>query len=150
MGLPRGIRNNNPGNIEDGIAWDGLDVAGDTDPRFARFLTPEMGIRAMVKIFITYERAYGLKSVAQIITRWAPPVENDTQTYIDNVCKWTGFTADEDVPNTPKGMGALAYAMARMECGTPYWTVAMYIRGAALALNVPVPEVNVQKGFCTC
>lgn len=43
----RGLRNNNPGNIEAGSnSWDGQ--AG-SDGRFAKFVTPEHGIRALGK-----------------------------------------------------------------------------------------------------
>jgi len=88
--LPRGIRNNNPGNIEIGDSWQGLSEA-QTDGRFCQFKAPEWGIRAIARILITYQdkrRASDgsrIDTVAEIIERWAPPVENDTAAYATHV-----------------------------------------------------------------
>lgn len=81
--LPRGIRNNNPGNIEWGDPWQGL-VSSDkrTDKRFCQFVSPAYGVRAMVRTLITYQDKHGIKTVSGAINRWAPPVENDTASYI--------------------------------------------------------------------
>lgn len=38
MKTPRGIRNNNPGNLDKGSPWQGL-VANPDEPRFARLKT---------------------------------------------------------------------------------------------------------------
>lgn len=83
---PRGIRNNNPGNIiKTGEAWQG-EVAGD-DPKFASFATPEAGIRAMGKTLLTYQDKHGLNTVEAIVSRWAPATENDTAAYAATVSK---------------------------------------------------------------
>lgn len=77
---PKGIRNNNPGNIEDnGTPWRGR--VGD-DGRFIIFDKPENGIRAISRILDTYNSNYGINTLEKIISRWAPPVENDTESYI--------------------------------------------------------------------
>ncbi len=57
------------------------------ETRFCVFRSPEWGIRALVKIIQTYERKYSLDTVRGIINRWAPPVENDTGSYISQVAK---------------------------------------------------------------
>ena len=70
----RGIRNNNPGNIRWGSAWQGLKVDGkEQDKDFCVFIAPEYGIRAMCKILLNYSRLYKINTVAGIIHRWAPP-----------------------------------------------------------------------------
>jgi len=83
--LPRGIRNNNPGNIErNNTAWEGL--AGEqTDERFCTFESPEYGVRAMARILRNYQKRYNLNTIEQIINRWAPPSENDTSSYVHHV-----------------------------------------------------------------
>ena len=49
--IPRGIRNNNPGNIKkNGVDWDGLSEE-QTDNTFFQFDDPVYGIRALTKIF---------------------------------------------------------------------------------------------------
>ncbi|MHC8403605.1 structural protein [Pseudomonas sp. TMB3-21] len=90
----RGVRNNNPGNIDYSPAnkWKGqLGVElGTSKPRFARFDYPENGIRALAKLLLTYQNKHNLKTVKAIINRWAPSVENDTAAYVRAVEKSTG------------------------------------------------------------
>lgn len=83
--VTRGVRNNNPGNIDYNPAnkWVGqLGIEQGKNPRFALFDTPENGIRALGKLLQTYRTKYGLKTVGGIISRWAPGVENDTAAYV--------------------------------------------------------------------
>lgn len=92
--LPLGIRNNNPGNIENnGIQWQGL--ADSQSGRFYRFVSPEYGFRAMARIMRTYATQYGINTINGIISRWAPPAENDTKSYINHVSSVLGVTPDE-------------------------------------------------------
>lgn len=81
----RGVRNKNPGNIDYNPAnqWQGqLKPDLGIEKRFARFDTPENGIRALGKVLLTYQRKHGLKTVKAIISRWAPSGENDTAAYV--------------------------------------------------------------------
>ena len=81
--LPRGVRNNNPGNIELGDPWQGLVPVNErTDPRFAQFMSPAYGIRALARTLITYQDKHNIRTVTGAINRWAPPVENDTGAYV--------------------------------------------------------------------
>lgn len=89
----RGVRNNNPGNIDHNAAneWQGeLPVDPAIEARFCRFDTPENGIRALCKVLLSYQRKYGLKTVEAIIARWAPAGENDTASYIKSVAESIG------------------------------------------------------------
>ncbi|NRN30985.1 structural protein [Photorhabdus heterorhabditis] len=96
MQSSRGIRNNNPGNIRWGDDWQGLVPESQrTDKSFCQFISPEYGIRAMIKILHNYNRKYNLKTVGGIISRWAPPNENNTDTYVNRVCKDTGVSCDQ-------------------------------------------------------
>lgn len=91
---PRGIRNNNPGNIRaDGTQWRGL--RGD-DGAFCIFDKPENGIRAIARILKNY-RARGIDTVAEIVRTWAPPVENNTEAYIASVCESCGKGRDTTI-----------------------------------------------------
>lgn len=76
--LPRGVRNRNPGNIDFNPAnhWVGQ-IGKEPGSRFCLFDTPENGIRALRKLLHTYYNKHGLHTVASIIKRWAPEVEND-------------------------------------------------------------------------
>lgn len=122
MALPRGIRNNNPLNIVKGNSWKG-ERANQTDKRFEEFESMAMGLRAgfvLLRNYIegTKTRPTKFNTIRKIIGRWAPPCENYTQRYIDNVCKWSGLLPDEIVRfRERKKMVAIVQAMAKMECG---------------------------------
>ncbi|MDR8284944.1 hypothetical protein FPK77_25135, partial [Acinetobacter baumannii] len=51
----RGIRNNNPGNLEASSSNPWVGQTG-SDGRFAKFETPEHGIRALGRNLISYQR----------------------------------------------------------------------------------------------
>lgn len=78
----RGLRNNNPGNIRKSKDdWLGL-ADLQPDPSFFTFVSDYYGIRALAKILLNYQRKRHLMSVSEMISRWAPSNENDTQAYI--------------------------------------------------------------------
>ncbi|HBT2134074.1 TPA: hypothetical protein MA429_001836 [Klebsiella pneumoniae] len=91
----RGLRNNNPGNIEAGSnSWDGQ--AG-SDGRFAKFVTPEHGIRALGKNLLSYQRQ-GYDTVSEIVNRWAPASDgNNTEAYIAALCKKLNVTPNDQL-----------------------------------------------------
>lgn len=93
--IPRGIRNNNPGNIRrNRDPWQGL-AERQGDVEFFTFKTPIYGIRALARTLITYQDKYDLRSIRQIISRWAPPVENNTNAYVRAVVADTELDADQ-------------------------------------------------------
>jgi len=95
---PRGIRNNNPGNIRWCDEWQGLVPKSQrTDKSFCQFISPEYGIRAMIVILRNYQSKYGLRTITGMIKRWAPPNENNTQAYINSVVQATGTEADQPI-----------------------------------------------------
>ena len=83
MGIPRGIRNNNFGNIRiSKDKWMGLkDI--QSDPSFFQFKEPKYGYRALLKILINYRKKYGLKTISEMINKYAPENENNTSAYRD-------------------------------------------------------------------
>lgn len=95
----RGVRNHNPGNIRHGYGtkWQGA-VSGRPDAEFVTFISPEMGVRALVRTLLTYYKQHKLKSVRGIINRWAPPnghangrsYTQNTAAYVDAVCRELG------------------------------------------------------------
>lgn len=92
----RGFRNNNWLNIRiSNNAWQGK-VQNNTDGTFEQFETPELGIRAAAKNIKTYS-SRGLNTVRQIISTWAPPNENHTNSYVKNVADRMGVSPDETI-----------------------------------------------------
>lgn len=117
---PRGIRNNNPGNIRyDGTLWQGQ--VGQGDGAFIIFVDPEHGIRALAKVLIAYQAKHGLTTIGQMINRWAPPVENDTDAYVIAVCKACSASPNNPYTLTPSRLATLAKAIIHQENGEqPY------------------------------
>jgi hypothetical protein len=84
---PRGLRNNNPGNIRrSNQVWVGM-ADKQTDKEFVTFRSMAYGYRAIIKTLRTYRFLHGCITVKEMITRWAPPAENDTAAYIRAVCQ---------------------------------------------------------------
>ncbi len=134
MTEPRGIRNNNPLNIvHNDILWGGLDYPPD-DGRFCRFTDPVFGIRAACKILLTYQNKYRLRTVREIVNRWAPPHENDTESYIAAVARQVGVGRDEAVDlSDPATMRPMLKAMIRQECGKQPYSDGVLSRAMELA-----------------
>lgn len=98
----RGYRNCNPGNIDFVPAnkWQGQvgiedPPRGGGRPRFAKFSEHEYGIRALAALLTTYQDRHNLRTVRKIINRWAPPVENDTGSYVNAVARAVGVDPDD-------------------------------------------------------
>ena len=94
MSIPRGIRNNNPGNIRiSSQQWQGL-AADQPDSSFFTFVDSPHGIRAIIVILRTYYSKYSLNTIRGFIGRWAPPNENDTGSYVNSVARSAGVDPD--------------------------------------------------------
>lgn len=78
--LPRGFRNNNPLNIRKGSNWKGLSPV-QSDKSFCVFTSMCYGIRAGIYCLLVHYKKYNLHTLYDIISRWAPPCENDTWNY---------------------------------------------------------------------
>ncbi len=93
--MSRGYRNNNPLNIRrNGTRWQGLREM-QTDSAFFQFKAMAYGYRAAIKTLRTYQRRYKLFTLREMINRWAPPFENNTEAYIKTVSKRANV--DDDV-----------------------------------------------------
>lgn len=129
---PRGIRNANPGNIERGIRWEGL-AEEQTDERFCVFVSPLWGIRAMAMILKNYQKRHGLRTVAQMIERWAPSAENDSRAYANHVASDIGVRVHEQLDLTPENLYSMVYAMIKHENGMQPYCPGVIVCGIELA-----------------
>lgn len=140
---PRGIRNNNPGNMRlTSQRWLGQKAEqGDRD--FMEFDSPLMGLRALMKVLLTYQRKYGLDTVESLINRFAPPTENATDNYIYAVAKRMGIKRRDTLRlDNPVLLQNLAKAIVRQENGgeRPWYPDDLYAAAAALALHSSTGE----------
>ncbi|ENY7797827.1 lytic transglycosylase [Citrobacter freundii] len=93
---PRGIRNNNPGNIDfRGQSGATLERPGG---RFARFETAYDGLKALSRQLMRYfegkTTGKPLQTLNDIISTWAPGNENNTGAYIAQLSKVMGVAPD--------------------------------------------------------
>ncbi|GFM85395.1 hypothetical protein PSCICO_07940 [Pseudomonas cichorii] len=124
---PRGIRNFNPGNIRHakGVRWQGQ-AASQADTDFVQFTDPRWGIRAIARVLITYQdkrrAADGsrIDTVREIIERWAPPNENNTEAYVISVAGVLQIGPNDETIDVYDyaTMRTLVMAIVRHENGT--------------------------------
>ena len=133
--MTRGERNNNPLNIRRSKAqWLGMRDF-PTDKQFCEFQNITWGFRAAFILLSTYYLKHKCCTIRQVITRWAPPSENNTANYIDVVCSATHLRPDDLLPAPLKDMNtwcAIVRAMAKMECGK-WWPISVVAAGWHLA-----------------
>ena len=120
MTKSRGIRNNNPLNIRRSAdRWEGT-ATTQTDKEFVQFQSMAYGYRAAWRTLNTYYKRLRERkkhfTVENIIHRWAPPNENDTQAYIRTVLTLSGIGTQENLlpPNNVIGYERLSKLLAAM------------------------------------
>ena len=119
----RSVRNNNPGNLRAGdpktqayLTQPGyvLDKAvGFDDQGFAIFPDKESGMSAMQRQ-IRIDAGKGMTG-AEMIRKYAPESENDTDAYIHHVFTKSGI--DPNRPIDPNDIDRIQYSMVNMEGG---------------------------------
>ena len=121
--IPRGIRNNNPGNIRnsDAADWKGeVPASVKKDRSFEELKDMKHGYRALIKLLQNYRKLHGCRTMADFINRWAPRTENDTTAYIRTVCREmqvpTTYVPDVNDRTT---MCSFAAAISLVENGIP-------------------------------
>ena len=113
--LPRGMRNNNPGNLKFfNIGWQG---ETGSDGTFSIFSLYKYGIRAMLLDLIGDYRKDGKRTLRQLVNEFAPNSENLTSSYISFVAQRTGINADEQFLDSYANWKKIVTAMARFENG---------------------------------
>ena len=137
---PRGLRNNNPLNIRrSGDKWQGLRVLQE-DREFFQFSEMKWGWRAAFRLLChTYYGKYKLRTIRDIITRWAPPKENNTEAYIRRVTDRIGIGPDKELgdPQThPTQWMMIGIAMAIVENGTTNLDYLSMLKGWEMAMEL--------------
>lgn len=132
----RGIRNNNPGNIDrTDIQWQGMAPDQSSDPRFIVFIAPVWGLRAIARTLLTYSRD-NVDTVRGAISRWAPPTENNTLAYVNAVSRAAGVTPDDKIDMTNPGtLMLLVKAIVAQENGQQPYPISLIAQAVAMALS---------------
>ena len=134
MTIPRGIRNNNPLNLEYGSFTIGLGATA-SDGRFAIFPAMSDGICAIAKNLMAYQDLHGIDTIRGVVNRWAPSSENNTAAYISLVCTVTTLQPDDHLNLHDKDtLFWLITAMGEEECG-------------ATAFSAGVTDADIDNGI---
>ncbi|MBO5699213.1 MAG: hypothetical protein J6R79_04335 [Bacteroidaceae bacterium] len=114
-----GERNRNPLNIRYSPAnkWVGLSPQTPNVKGFCCFTQVAYGYRAAILLLHTYYNKYKCTTPEQIIRRWAPPSENDTELYIACVCGRADVKRDVPLDLNSSAFNRFVAAMARQESG---------------------------------
>ena len=117
--MARGLNNRNPGNIRQSKGRYKGEVRPSRDPAFKQFETMAWGYRAIFVLLHTYRTRHGLRTIAAMIARWAPPSENKTERYIRTVSRRSGIPADRPLDTRDRRtMIPIAAAISFVENGT--------------------------------
>lgn len=134
----RGVRTNNPLNL----SFANQPNAIGTDGRFAVFQSPEEGVAASVRQLQLYGQR-GLNTIEQIVSRWAPPSENNTPAYIQAVAQRVGVSPNQEIDlSDPNIMRRLVNAMSVQEVGRVIPEDVLR-RGVDLGYQPPEPRQQV-------
>jgi hypothetical protein len=117
---PRGIRNNNPLNLEASPFTQGQPGFVGSDGRFGKFESPEQGFAAADKLLAGYGQR-GINSIAGIINRWAPGSDgNNVNAYAAHVAQRVGIDPNQPINLAdPTVRAKILPAMAEFENGRP-------------------------------
>ena len=107
-----------------------------TDQAFVQFKSLKWGWRAAFYLLTrTYYHKYRLYTIRSIVNKWAPPSENNSKAYVENVSRLTGIDPDEalGIPSEkPTRWIALGMAMAVQENGFESLDFFAILQGWAL------------------
>jgi hypothetical protein len=146
---PRGIRNNNFGNIEDGPFARGLPGYVGSDGRFAQFATPDAGMNAMDSLLQGYGSKHGINTISGIIGRWAPTNDgNDVGAYAAHVAKRVGVDPNQPIDlSDPSVRKIIAPAMAEFENGAAPMKMAFAdnTQGSPTMADTPAPALSARN-----
>ena len=139
-------KNYNPLNIrKTNIDWVGKT---GNNAGFETFSSPEYGYRAAAKNLYTYNERDGLNTTRELISKWAPNNENNTEAYVQKVAKDLGVDPDANLGNlkdNPALTKNLMKSMTEHEGPQNNFTDAHVENGIALANGKPVEEINFEK-----
>lgn len=143
--IPRGIRNNNPGNLNF-VGQRGA-VRETPNGRFAKFNTAFEGLQALSSQLNRYAER-GLNTVEKIISTWAPASENNTRAYIDKISGKLGVSPDTVLNlSNPAVMTSLMSGIVEHENGRQPYSQAMLYQAANAGMGNNIDQnitINVE------
>jgi hypothetical protein len=121
---PRGIRNNNPGNIKWNASNNWIGQVGKDNAGFAIFDSADNGLRATGRLLKTYIRTHKLDTLAKIAPRWSPDGIGLSGAYAAGAAKIAGVGVNQRIdPNDAATMAKIIRGVVGQENGAK-WTGA--------------------------
>jgi len=132
---PRGLRNNNPGNLNY-VGQAGAVKESGPDGRFAVFKAPTEGIAALAHQIQLYGYR-GNDTLAGIVNKFAPGADgNDVAAYIKSLSGSTGFGANQHLNlNDPTVVQPLVEGIIKHENGSNPYNKAMESSAVSAGLS---------------
>lgn len=129
---PRGIRNNNPGNLNF-VGQAGATKEDGPNGRFAVFSSMEEGIAALVKQLQRY-MGRGIDTIRELVNTYAPGSDgNDTGAYMGALAKALGIGADDKLDlSNPQQLAALVKGITNHENGAGRLSDSQILAGIQL------------------
>src|SRR6185437_6535945 len=125
---PAPVRNNNPGAMMPG-------------GKLAQYPDMQTGLQALDQNLASYGKQ-GVNTIAGVISKWAPPNENDTQAYIKDVSQRLGIPPGQKIDlSNPLQRQALSTAISLHENGP-----AGVFGGAGGGAPAAAPPLGAQTG----
>lgn len=132
---PRGIRNNNPGNLNF-AGQAGASLESGPGARFARFGSMQEGVAALVRQIGLYVKR-GRNTIRKIVETYAPASENDTGAYVAAVARSMGLSPDAPLDvNSAAQVQGLVRAIVNHENGAGRVSDADIASGYALSRGI--------------
>ncbi|HWL04243.1 MAG TPA: hypothetical protein VNQ99_04820 [Xanthobacteraceae bacterium] len=137
---PRGIRNNNPLNLEASPFTQSQPGFSGLDGRFGKFGSVEQGMAAADKLLAGYGQR-GINSIAGVINRWAPANDgNPVSAYANFVAQKAGIDPNARIDlSDPTVRAKILPAMAEFENGRP-----VQVASNDPSVGVPQPQQTAQ------
>lgn len=135
-GPSRGEAAHNAGNLRYNarIAWLGEDAPPQDDRGYCRFKDDFYGLRALA-MDLYHKWARGLRTVEQIISVYAPPSENDTDSYIADVCERLAVKPDTLLDFSRIGnLVAMVRAVIKHEQGRIIYAPDLIVKAVGAAI----------------
>lgn len=114
--LPRGLRDNNPGDLQPPPSGTWAGTVGMDGP-FVIFSDTTWGLRALARDLITNIGTEGYDTITTLITKFAPPSENDTAAYISAVSADTSIDPNDQLGTDQDTITSLMRAIVNHELG---------------------------------
>ncbi|WP_026383407.1 phage tail tape measure protein [Achromobacter xylosoxidans] len=151
-GDPRGIRNNNPGNL---VYVGQAGASKEANGRFATFASAQEGLNALAAQLRRYGQR-GLNSIQSIVNTYAPASENNTGAYANYLAQKMGIDTNTqfDVNSDPAALAALIRGIVEYENGRNPYSNDMIAQAAGMApvnltQNVQISVAGTEDPYAT-